>query len=388
MEKNNFLELHKKLNGKIEIKSKTDLKNKKQLSELYTPGAAEPAKKISENKKYAYDYTIKKNTIAIISDGSAVLGLGNIGPEASLPILEGKSLIFKEFANINAYPICINTQNSEEIIKTIKNISSGFGAIILEDISAPRCFYIENELKKELNIPVMHDDQHGTAIVILASLINSLKITGKKFSDIKITISGAGAAGIATTKLLTCSEFEKEFGKIKDIIVLDSKGIITKNRDNLNEYKKEIAELTNKNNISGNLEKAIENADVFIGLSVGGNLTQQMIKKMNLKPIIFALSNPEPSIMPDKAKEAGAKIIATGRSDFNNQINNALIFPGLIKGVLESEVKQITEKIKIVSAKALANTISEKELNSEKIIPDIFDKKVVENISNAIKELE
>lgn len=388
MDKNHFLELHKKLNGKIEISSKTSLKNNKQLSELYTPGAAEPAKKIAEDKKYAYNYTIKKNTIAIISDGSAILGLGNLNPEASLPILEGKSLIFKEFANINAYPICINIQNSEEIIQTIKNISSGFGAIILEDISAPRCFYIEDELKKQLDIPIMHDDQHGTAIVILAALINSLKITRKKFSDIKITISGAGAAGIAIAKLLTNSEFEKEFGKIKDIIILDSKGIIYENREYLNKYKKEIAKLTNKNNISGNLNKALENSDIFIGLSVGKNLNSEMIQKMNSKPIIFALTNPEPSIMPDKAKLAGAEIIATGRSDFNNQINNALVFPGLIKGVLESEFKQITDKIKIISAKALANTLSEKELDKEKILPNIFDKKVVENISTAIKEMK
>lgn len=381
------IELHKEKKGKIEIKSKFPLRNKEDLSIAYTPYVAEISKQISESKNKVYDYTIKKNTIAVISDGSAVLGLGNIGPEAAIPVMEGKCLLFKELANVDAFPICLNTQNPDEIIKTIKNISPVFGGINLEDIKAPNCFYIEERLKSELDIPVFHDDQHGTAIVILAALINSLKITNKKFEELRIVINGAGAAGIAFSKLITSSEFEKEFSKIKDIIVLDSKGIINRSREDLNEYKKQISQLTNKDNIEGNLENAIKNSDVFIGVSKGNLLESSHIESMKENPIIFALANPIPEIFPDKAKKAGAKIICTGRSDFPNQINNVLAFPGIFRGILDSGIKKINNNHKISAAKALSKLIQENQLNETNIIPDALNKQAPKEISKAINLL-
>lgn len=379
------LKLHLKNHGKIEIKSKIRLKNKTDLSLAYTPGVAKVCEIIAANKKEVFNYTIKRNTVAVITDGSAVLGLGNIGPEAALPVMEGKSLLFKEFANIDAWPICLNTQDTEEIIKTIKLISPGFGGINLEDISAPRCFEIEERLKKELDIPVFHDDQHGAAIVVLAGLINSLKITKKKLVEVKILINGAGAAGIAIYRLLILAGAKK-------IFLLDSKGVIHGGRDDLSGVKKEISMRTNKKClidanhkecIKGELKDAIKNMDVFIGVSKAGLLTEEMVKSMNKNPIIFALANPTPEIMPDKAKKAGAAVVATGRSDFPNQLNNAIVFPGIFRGALDNRVKIITDKMKIDAAYALANLV--KKPNPRKIIPDVFDKKAVIAVSKVIK---
>jgi malate dehydrogenase (oxaloacetate-decarboxylating) len=379
------LKLHREQKGKIEIKAKSPVKNKQDLSVVYTPGVAEPCRKIFEDKNLARELTIKNNSVAVVSDGSAVLGLGNIGAEAAIPVMEGKSVLFKELANIDAFPICIKTREPEEIINIVKNISPVFGGINLEDISAPKCFYIEEKLKKELDIPVMHDDQHGTAVVVLGALINSLKLVRKKFHKTKIVINGAGAAGTAIVKLLTSPEFKKEFGEIDDILILDSKGIICKDREDLNEYKKELSEITNKENLAGDLNKAIENSDIFIGVSVGNVLREEMVKKMNKDSVVFAMANPVPEIMPDDAKKAGAKIVGTGRSDFPNQINNVLAFPGIFRGVLNSGKKEITTRIKIESAKTLANCVSENELNEEKILPDPLDKSVALKISEAIK---
>lgn len=368
--------LHKNKGGKLEIKSKVPLKNKRDLSLAYTPGVAEVCRVIAKNKKKIFDYTIKKNSVAVVTDGSAVLGLGNIGPEAALPVMEGKAILFKEFANVDAYPICLKTQKVEEIIKTIKAIAPGFGGINLEDICAPRCFIIEERLKKELAIPVFHDDQHGTAIVVLAGLINALKVVRKKINQVKIVISGAGAAGIAITKILL------NYGA-KNIILLDSQGTIYQGRKNLNFAKKEIAKKTNQNRIKGNLEQALNQADVFIGVSQGKILKPEWIKKMNAQPIVFAMANPIPEIMPAEAKKAGAYIVATGRSDFPNQLNNVLVFPGLFRGVLDNNIKQITEKMKLRAALALANYV--KKPTSDKIIPSPLDKKVAQVIARSIK---
>ena len=368
------LELHK--NGKLEIKSKYRINNKAILSKIYTPGVAEPCKKISRNKKKVYDYTIKSNTVAIITDGSAVLGLGDIGPEAALPVMEGKAAIFREFADINAFPICIKTKEINEIVDLIKKISPVFGAINLEDIAAPRCFELEEQLLKELDIPVFHDDQHGTAIVVLAGLINSLKVVNKRFRDISIVISGAGAAGIAIARLLVLMV-------PKDIIVVDSKGIIHKGRkENMNKAKRDIASKTNKQQQKGGLRDAVKHKDVFIGVSKPNILTQNMVRSMKKNPIIFAMSNPLPEIMPDKALKAGAKVVATGRSDFPNQVNNALVFPGIFKGLLRAKVK-INDRIKIKAAKALAKII--KRPRPDKILPDIFNKNVVPTIAKCVK---
>ena len=365
------LDMHKKLKGKLEIKSKLQLKTKEDLSVAYTPGVAEVSSEIHKDKSKAYDYTIKANTVAVISDGSAVLGLGNIGPEAALPVMEGKAILFKEFADIDAFPICLKDQDTQKTIETIKNIAPVFGGINLEDFKAPECFEIEQALQ-DIGIPVMHDDQHGTAIVVLAGLINALKL--KKIENPKIIINGAGAAGIAITKIIYDYGFE-------NIIVIDSKGIIYKERENLTKEKKQIAEKTNSE--KGDLSSALKNADVFIGVSKPNILTKEMVKLMNSNPIIFALSNPVPEIMPDLAKEAGAFIVATGRSDFPNQINNVLAFPGIFRGALDSGAKQITDKMKLASAKALANLIENPE--PEKILPDPFDKRVVPAISEAVK---
>ncbi len=371
------LELHKKNKGKLEIKSKAPLKTKNDLSTAYTPGVAEPCKKISQNPKLAYEYTIKANSVAVITNGTAVLGLGNIGALAGLPVMEGKSILFKKFANIDAYPICLATQDTEEFIQAAKLCATGFGGINLEDIKAPECFEIEERLKKELDIPVFHDDQHGTAIVTLAALINALKITNRQIDKIKIVVNGAGAAGIATAKLIL------KYGA-KNITLLDSQGAIYQGRENLNPAKQKISKLTNLKKEKGDLSKIIKHADVFIGNSVGKVLKSKQIKGMAPKPIIFALANPTPEIDPDQAKQAGAKIIATGRSDYANQINNVLAFPGIFRGLLDARAKQINDQMKLAAAKTLANLV--KKPNPNKIIPNLSDKNIVKNIAQTIKK--
>jgi len=374
--KKESLELHAEKKGKLEIVSKVKVGNKEDLALAYSPGVAEPCLEISKDKEKVYDYTSKGNMIAVVSDGSAVLGLGNIGPEASLPVMEGKAVLFKEFGRVNAFPIVLNTQDVSEIVETVKRISPGFAGINLEDISAPRCFEIEERLKAELNIPVFHDDQHGTAIVVLAGLINSLKIVGKKVEEIKVVINGAGAAGIAISKLLIL------YG-IRNLVLVDSEGAVYVGRDNLNKYKEEIGKY-NLNGEKGNLGEVIVGADVFVGVSFGGLLKREMIKKMNEDSIIFALANPEPEIMPDVALEAGARIVATGRSDFPNQVNNVLAFPGIFRGALDSRASEITDKMKIDAALALALIVGE-DRREDYIIPDVFDKRVVEKVSEAVR---
>jgi malate dehydrogenase (oxaloacetate-decarboxylating) len=370
------ISLHKKLRGKIEIRNKKDL-TKGNLRLLYTPGVAAASMNIFKNKDLVYDYTAKGNLVAVITDGSAVLGLGDIGPEAALPVMEGKCMLLKGFANVDAVPICLSERESEDIIKTVKSIAPGFGGIVLEDISAPRCFEIEDKLQ-DLGIPVFHDDQHGTAIVVLAALINSCKVANRTIENNKIVINGAGAAGIAVSEILM-NHFN-----LKDLIVCDSKGIISKYRKDLNKYKQEITKKTNKNKITGTLKDAVEGADVFIGVSKGNLLTKNMVKSMAKDPIIFALSNPDPEILPGKAKKAGAKIVATGRSDYPNQINNVLAFPGVFRGALDSRAKRITEIMKVESAYALAGSV--KKLNVDNILPDVFDKDVVKNIAKTIEK--
>ncbi|MFW6285820.1 MAG: NAD(P)-dependent malic enzyme [Nanoarchaeota archaeon] len=374
--KEESIKLHKKNKGNMQICSKVNIKNKNDLSLAYTPGVAGACLEIKKDKKQAKELTFSKNCVAVISDGSAVLGLGNIGPDAAIPVMEGKSILFKEFGGINAVPVVLDTQDTKTIIETIKLISKSYGGINLEDISAPRCFEIEKILKEELDIPIFHDDQHGTAIVVLAGLINSLKIVNKKPNDIKILINGSGAAGIAITKLL------HKYG-FNDIIVCDSKGIVSRNRDDLNWIKKEILDITNKKNISGNLKNAIKNRDVFIGVSVANLLTQKHIQSMNKDPIIFAMANPTPEIMPDIAKQAGAKIIATGRSDFENQINNVLVFPGIFKGAFQNNIKIITKEIMINAAINLANSIENP--NPTLIIPSPLTKGISDIVAKAVK---
>jgi malate dehydrogenase (oxaloacetate-decarboxylating) len=366
------LELHEENKGKIEVVSKVKLENKDDLSIAYTPGVAEPCREIHKNIKNIYKYTIKQNTIAVVTDGSAVLGLGNIGPEASIPVMEGKALLFKEFANIDAFPIALNTQDPDEIIKTIKLISPVFGGINLEDIAAPRCFYIEEKLQN-IGIPVFHDDQHGTAIVVLAALINASKVVGKPIESMKIVVNGAGAAGTAITKILIKKN-------PKDILVCDKEGIITK--DNSTGIKNKIAQITNKNNISGSLKNALKDADVLIGVSVGNIVTKEMIKEMN-KPIVFAMANPTPEIMPEDAKEAGAEIIGTGRSDYPNQINNVLAFPGIFRGALDAKATKINDEMKLAAAVALANYIKP---TKDKILPSPLDKNIAKIVAEAVKE--
>lgn len=363
------INLHRRYQGKLKTASKIPLRNLKDLSLIYTPGVAAVSSIIAKNKKQAQKLTWKGNAVAVISDGSAVLGLGNIGPEAALAVMEGKCVIFKEFADIDAIPLVLNTQDSEKIIETVKIIAPGFGGINLEDISAPRCFEIEERLKKELDIPIMHDDQHGTAIVVLAALINAAKVVKKKLTNLKIVISGAGPAGTATAKLLIKAG-------IKNITVVDSNGIISVKRQDLLPYKKELARITNPEKLTG--------ADVFIGLSRPNVLFASHIKKMAKSPIVFALANPIPEIMPDIAKKAGAAVVATGRSDFPNQINNALVFPGVFRGALDNQVHQITDKMKLKAAYALAGLI--KKPTIQKIIPSIFDKRVVKSVSLAIRD--
>ncbi|KKT15184.1 MAG: Malic enzyme [Parcubacteria group bacterium GW2011_GWF2_44_8b] len=369
---------HKKTRGKISVIGKLPINNRHDLSIAYTPGVAGPALAIAKNKALTYDLTATKNGVAIVSDGSAVLGLGNIGPEAALPIMEGKAVLFKRFANIDGFPIVLSTQNADEIVAAVKAIAPTFGGINLEDISAPRCFEIEARLKKELSIPVMHDDQHGTAIVVLAGLINALKVVRKKKESIRVVINGAGAAGVAIAKLL------HHYG-VHNIVVCDSQGIVSGKRRDLTPIKKEILKITNKENISGLLTDALNNSDVFIGVSKGNLLKASDVKTMAKGAIVFAMANPTPEIMPGKAKRAGAAIVASGRSDFPNQINNVLVYPGIFKGAIESRISEITDEMKISAAFALAAVV--KRPTREKIIPDLFDRKVVLAVSNAVKKL-
>lgn len=374
------LKRHLEHKGKIEIKNKFPaIQTRDDLSVAYTPGVAAVSSFLAEHPEAAYDYSIKGNTIAVVSDGSAVLGLGNIGPYGALPVMEGKALLFKEFGDVDAYPIVLSTQETEEIIKIVKAIAPTFGGINLEDISSPRCFEIEERLIKELDIPIFHDDQHGTAIVILAALINSLKLAKKNKENIKMVICGSGAAGMATTKLLL------KYG-LKNIILIDSKGIVSKNRTDLNEEKIKMLAITNPENLDGDLAKALENADVFIGVSAPNILKPEFIKTMAPQPIIFAMANPVPEIIPEAAKEAGAFIVGTGRSDFPNQINNVLIFPGLFRGVLDNKIKVITDEIKIAAAETPAAYLPELELSPEKILPSILDKNVSKTIAQKMAE--
>ncbi len=375
---NKALMMHKTWNGKLEILSKAPVKSREDLAVAYTPGVAEPCKVIAQDKEAAYTYTMKANTVAVVSDGSAVLGLGNIGPHAAMPVMEGKAVLFKEFGGINAVPICLDTQDTEEIIKAVTWLAPAFGGINLEDISAPRCFEIEERLKAALDIPVFHDDQHGTAIVVLAGIINGLKVTGRKKEDCRVVINGAGSAGVAITKLLLTYGFPH-------IILCDSTGIISKTREGLNWMKQEMAKVTNQNNESGTLADALKGADIFIGVSAPNIVTPEMAASMNPDSILFPLANPVPEIMPDIAKAAGARIIGTGRSDFPNQINNVLAFPGIFKGALEGRASRITEEMKLAAAEAIADLVPESELNEEHIMPEVFNPKVVESVANAVK---
>lgn len=374
------LAAHKKWNGKLETISKSPIKDRDALSIAYTPGVAEPCKVIAEDPSEAYNYTIKANTVAVVSDGSAVLGLGNIGAYAAMPVMEGKCVLFKEFGNVNAIPLCLDTQDTEEIIQTVKNIAPAFGGINLEDISAPRCFEIEERLKGMLNIPVFHDDQHGTAIVVLAGIINALKITGKKKEDCKVVVNGAGSAGIAITKLLLTYGF-------LHITMCDREGIIGKDYPGLNWMQQKMTEVTNLSNDRGTLADALKGADIFVGVSAPNIVTADMVASMNPDAILFAMANPVPEIMPDIAKAAGAKVVGTGRSDFPNQVNNVLAFPGIFKGALESRAVQITEDMKLAAARAISDLVSDEELNEDFIMPEAFDPRVADAVSNAIKKL-
>lgn len=374
------LKLHEEKKGKIEIVCKVDVNTKDDLSLAYTPGVAEPCRKIHENQDDIYKYTGKGNTVAVITDGTAVLGLGDIGPYAALPVMEGKCVLFKRFANIDAFPICLDSKDPEEIIKSIKLLAPSLGGINLEDISAPRCVEIETRLKKELNIPVFHDDQHGTAIVVTAALINSFKLLKKKFEDIKIVISGAGAAGSSICKLLN------KMGA-KEIVPVDIDGILTK--DDINSYndlKKHLVTFVNPKNIQGGLKEAIVGADAFIGVSAPGLLTKEMVSTMNKDAVVFAMANPEPEIYPEEAIAGGAKIVGTGRSDYPNQINNILAFPGIFRGALDSRAEQITDEMKIAAAKGIAAVIDEKDLRNDYIIPDAFDERVVKVVAKSVAD--
>jgi len=370
------LKLHEENKGKLAVACKVPLKNKDDLSTAYTPGVAEPCKEIHKDPDLVYKYTAKSNTVAVISDGSAVLGLGNIGAKASIPVMEGKAVLFKSFADIDAIPICIETQDTDEIILIAKNIAPTLGGINLEDISAPRCFEIERRLQELVDIPVFHDDQHGTAIVVSAAVINSLKLTGKKFGEIKVVINGAGSAGTAIIKMLIALG-------IKNIIVCDKQGIISKTSGALNENMRELAEFTNLEGITGTLTDALRGRDLFVGVSGPKMLTEEMVKTMARDPIIFAMANPEPEIMPDLAKKAGARIVGTGRSDFPNQINNVLVFPGIFKGALSVRAKRITEEMKVAAAYAVAGIIPEDELREDYIIPSAFHPGVADAVAKA-----
>ena len=373
------LMLHEEWGGKLTTEAKAKVDSSEALALAYTPGVAEPCKVIAKDPEAAYKYTIKSNTIAVVSDGSAVLGLGNIGPYAAMPVMEGKAVLFKEFGGVNAVPICLDTQDTEEIIKTVTYLAPTFGGINLEDISAPRCFEIEERLKATLKIPVFHDDQHGTAIVVLAGLINALKVTGKKKEEVKVVINGAGSAGIAIAKLLYNYGF-------KTILLLDSKGIISSKSERLNDVKREMLKIVNPGDESGTLADAVKGADIFIGVSAAGVLTGDMVKTMNKDAIIFAMANPVPEIMPDEAKAAGARIVGTGRSDFPNQINNVVAFPGIFKGALEGRAEQITEEMKYAAALALAGMVSDDELSEDMVLPEAFREGVADTVAEAVKK--
>jgi len=371
------LKLHAQWKGKIEVTSVAPVKTQYDLSTAYTPGVAEPCKEIHKNKEKVYDYTRKWNLVAVVSDGTAVLGLGDIGPEAAMPVMEGKSVLFKTFGDVDAFPICLDTKDVDEIVRTVKAISPTFGGINLEDISAPRCFEIERRLKEELDIPVFHDDQHGTAVVVLAGLINALKIVKKELKDIKVVVNGSGAAGIAITKLLMSMG-------LKTVILCDRKGAIYKGRDGLNQAKEEIAEVTNLNMEKGSLGDVIKGADVFIGVSAPGTLTKEMVSSMAKVTIIFAMANPVPEIFPDEAKEGGARVVGTGRSDFPNQVNNVLAFPGIFRGALDARARDINDEMKVAAAYAIASMVKDEELTEDYVIPKAFEKGVADVVAKAV----
>ena len=377
--KEKALAMHKEWNGKLETIAKSKVNSREDLAIAYTPGVAEPCKFIAEDKEAAYTYTMKANTVAVISDGSAVLGLGNIGPYAAMPVMEGKCVLFKEFGDVNAVPICLDTQDTEEIIATIKNIAPAFGGINLEDISAPRCFEIEERLKAMLDIPVFHDDQHGTAIVVLAGIINGLRVTGKKKEDCKVVVNGAGSAGVAITKLLLNYGFPH-------ITMCDKTGMLCKGMEGLNWMQEKMVEVTNLEHKTGTLADALKGADIFVGVSAPGIVSQEMVASMNKDSILFAMANPVPEIMPDLAKAAGARVVGTGRSDFPNQVNNVLIFPGIFRGALEGRATAITEEMKLAAANAIAALVDDSELSDENILPAAFDPRVADAVSKAVKE--
>lgn len=370
--------MHEKWNGKLETVSKAPVKSREDLAIAYTPGVAEPCKVIAEDKEAAYQYTMKANTVAVVSDGSAVLGLGNIGPYAAMPVMEGKAVLFKEFGGVNAVPICLDTQDTEEIIKAVTYLAPGFGGINLEDISAPRCFEIEERLKATLDIPVFHDDQHGTAIVVLAGIINALKVVGKQKEDCRVVVNGAGSAGVAITKLLLSYGFT-------NIIMCDKVGIVSKTTEGLNWMQQKMAEVTNLNNETGSLADALKGADIFVGVSAPNIVTAEMVSSMNKDAILFAMANPVPEIMPDVAKAAGARVVGTGRSDFPNQVNNVVAFPGIFKGALEGRATQITEEMKLAAALAIAALVPDDELNEDNIMPEAFNPQVATLVAEAVK---
>ena len=374
------LDLHKEWRGKLETISKVPVKSREALSLAYTPGVAEPCKEIAVNKELAYTYTMKSNTVAVISDGSAVLGLGNIGPHAAMPVMEGKAVLFKEFGNVNAIPICLDTQDTEEIIKTVTYLAPGFGGINLEDISAPRCFEIEERLKEILDIPVFHDDQHGTAIVVLAGIINALKVVEKEKENCKVVVNGAGSAGVAITKLLLTYGFT-------NVIMCDKVGIVSQTTEGLNWMQQKMAKITNPNQETGSLADAMKGADIFVGVSAPNIVTSEMVSAMNKDSILFAMANPVPEIMPDIAKVAGARVVGTGRSDFPNQVNNVVAFPGIFKGALEGRARRITEEMKLAAALAIAGLVKEEDLHEDNILPEAFHPEVAEVVAEAVKNL-
>lgn len=372
------LELHEKLQGKLETVSKTPVRTREDLALVYTPGVAEPCKVIAKDPAAAYTYTMKANTVAVVSDGSAVLGLGNIGPKAAMPVMEGKAVLFKEFGGVNAVPICLDTQDTEEIIKAVTWLAPAFGGINLEDISAPRCFEIEERLKETLDIPVFHDDQHGTAIVVLAGIINALKVVGKKKEDCRVVVNGAGSAGVAITRLLLTYGFS-------NIIMCDKSGILCDGAEGLNWMQEKMVKRTNLAHETGSLADALKGADIFVGVSAPGIVTEEMVASMNSDAILFAVANPVPEIMPDLAKKAGARVVGTGRSDFPNQVNNVVAFPGIFRGALEGHAKQITDKMKLAAANAIAALVSDEDLNEDNIMPEAFDPRVADVVADAVK---
>ena len=372
------LELHEKLQGKLETVSKTPVRTREDLALVYTPGVAEPCKVIAKDPAAAYTYTMKANTVAVVSDGSAVLGLGNIGPKAAMPVMEGKAVLFKEFGGVNAVPICLDTQDTEEIIKAVTWLAPAFGGINLEDISAPRCFEIEERLKETLDIPVFHDDQHGTAIVVLAGIINALKVVGKKKEDCRVVVNGAGSAGVAITRLLITYGFS-------NIIMCDKSGILCDGAEGLNWMQEKMVKRTNLAHETGSLADALKGADIFVGVSAPGIVTEEMVASMHSDAILFAMANPVPEIMPDLAKKAGARVVGTGRSDFPNQVNNVVAFPGIFRGALEGHAKQITDKMKLAAANAIAALVSDEDLNEDNIMPEAFDPRVADVVADAVK---